>query len=145
MSTLKEARNDSYANYQGKEYKAGRRFGETQIVLFSRDSEDLNLGFETFAEGKYRKEVEPNEIESAYDAQSYAIYQGIQFQVVNISGDDVLLYHSGPSSRAEELGFRMVDRFEYEKLVKRSELEKIWEELHPIWGFQLPKEPEVNQ
>lgn len=142
---MQEARNDSYAIYQGKEYKAGRRFRETKIVLFSRDNAELNFGFEEFANGRYRKEVEPSEIESAYDVISLALYQGTPFQVMKITGDDILLYHSGPSSRAEELGFRMVDRFEYEKEIHRSELEKMWEERTPLWGFQLPNKPDDNQ
>ncbi|MCX7569430.1 hypothetical protein OS242_05610 [Tumebacillus sp. DT12] len=142
---MQEARNDSYAIYQGKEYKAGRRFRETKIVLFSRDRTDLNYGFEEFANGRYRKEVEPNEIESAYDVISLALYRGLKFQVINIDGDTILLYHSGPSLEREELGFRMVDRFEYEKEVHRSELEKMWEERTPLWGFQLPKQPDDNQ
>lgn len=124
---MEEARSSTYARYKGKEYSAHRPFRKTNIELLSTDPADLESGFVEFTKSTYFKEVGPNEIESAYSVTTYALYQGTQFQVVNISGDEVLLYHSGPNSRAEELGFRVVDRFEYEKL-------------EPIWGFQLPKE-----
>lgn len=138
---MKEARNSTYARYKGKEYRAHRPYRQNNIELISTDSTDLPSGFVEFSKGCYYKVVAPSEIESAYSVTSYALYQGTQFQVTNSTGDRVLLYHSGPSLQAEELGFKMVDRFEYEKEVDHSELEKMWEERTPIWGFQLPAEP----
>lgn len=130
---MQAARNSTYARYKGKEYRAHRPYRQTNIELISTDSADLPSSFS----------VAPSEIESAYSVTSYALYQGTQFQVTKTTGDRVLLYHSGPSLQAEELGFNMVDRFEYEKEVDRSELEKMWEERTPIWGFQLPTEPDT--
>ncbi|MCX7569210.1 hypothetical protein OS242_04495 [Tumebacillus sp. DT12] len=140
---MQAARNSTNARYKGKEYSAHRPYRQTNIELISTDSADLQSGFVEFTKGCYYKEVAPSEIESAYSVTSYALYQGTQFQVTKTTGDRVLLYHSGPSLQAEELGFNMVDRFEYEKEVDRSELEKMWEERTPIWGFQLPTEPDT--
>lgn len=142
---MNQARNSTFALYKNKEYKAHQDFHSNKIKLVSTDPKDLQLGFEERSPGKYFKEVYPQDVQSAYTVRSFALYQGTQFQVINITGDDILLYHSGPSPRAEQLGFRMVDRLEYEKVVERSELEKIWEERKPIKGFQLPNQTETNQ
>jgi hypothetical protein len=138
MTEMKEVRNDSYALYKNKEYIADRPFLETKIHLYSTDSEDVKRGFREYMAGRYEKAVEPHEIESAYSALSYALYKGHPFQVVKINGDKILLYHAGPSPTVEALGFEMVDRFEYELEVDRSEIEKFWEERTPLWGFSLP-------
>lgn len=139
---MKQARNSTFALYKNVEYKAHLDFHTNKIKLVSTDSKDLQAGFEERSPGKYIKVVSSQELQSAYTVRSFALYQGTQFQVIKISNDDILLYHSGPSPRAEQLGFQMVDRMEYEKVVSRSELEKLWEEHEPLEGFQLPKEPE---
>lgn len=142
---MKTARNGSYVLYKNKEYYGDRLYNQSKFKLLSFDSEDLQLGFREVSAGKYVKEVHSDEIQSSYSITSYALYRRLQFQVINIDGDTILLYHSGPSLEREELGFRMVDRFEYEKEVHRSELEKMWEERTPLWGFQLPNKPDDNQ
>ena len=141
---MEEVRNSTYALYNGKEYNAHRPYRQTNIELVSSDPKDIDSGFVEFSKGTYYKEVGPSEIESAYSVVSYALYKGTPFQIIKITGDSVLLYHSGPSLQAEDLGFKMVDRFEYEKEVDRREIEKMWEERTPLWGFQLPKDPETE-
>lgn len=137
-----QARNSTFALYKNQEYRAHQDFHSNKLKLVSTDPQDIQFGFEERSPGKYFKEVDPQDVQSAYTVRSFALYQRTQFQVIKINGDDILLYHSGPSPRAEQLGFRMVDRMEYEKVVERSEVEKLWEEHEPVSGFQLPKEPE---
>ena len=93
----------SYALYLGKEYLSGRGV-DGKIVLRSSSMEDVNLGFEEckpfyFRNGKERivclKFVNGSDVEAYYIKRTKAVYDGLEYDVVEERGNKIRLVPSG--------------------------------------------------
>ncbi|MFS0864284.1 hypothetical protein [Fredinandcohnia sp. 179-A 10B2 NHS] len=118
---VKMARKGNYTNYNGKEYKIVRT-KESEIFLLSNDNQDVEKGFEKYAEGVYQKKVNESELTDVFYVHPVGKYKGHEFDViVNQSGDKVNL-GTNNAKLAEELGFNRTDKFYYEKVVSADEV-----------------------
>ena len=131
-------RNGVWAIHQGREYEVIEH-GSNQYELFTTDSGASSFGFALDSTGNYCKHVTKIEIQSAYDVRYYARYRDLEFPVFQEESDKLLLGSGthGPDI-IKEYGFIEVDRFEYEKWVEKSDVEKFYEVKIPMWGFPAP-------
>lgn len=116
-----------FAIYRGKEYEASH-YKDDDYLLYSYEYSDLNDGFEDRGYKHFVKIVKESELQDFFLMNSKAIYKGTKVGVFEEKGDQVLIGTSGDKAFAEQNGFTEVDRYEYEKWVKRNDLEKMWEE-----------------
>lgn len=137
---ITKARNASYAVYKGKEYLAERDYEQNKIYLLSTDSKELQNGFLAITQHDFEKEVTVSELDSAYTVFTYAYFGGFKFNLEEIENEKGLLVHTGSHPHLHQLGFEMVEPHVFEKWVPLEELENIFEEKTPIWGFTLPND-----
>lgn len=127
MSNL---RRGQYAQYKGKEYEADYSFEDKTYTLTSLDKQDIEHGFELFAEGRYFRDVPASEIEALYEIETFGLYKG----------EKVLLFaywqgqyemRTGSRQLADELGFELAEPGIYRKMIPTDDIEQIWEEKTP--------------
>ncbi|WP_434778243.1 hypothetical protein [Neisseria sp. Ec49-e6-T10] len=137
-------RNDIYTTYNNREYVIARIDGHYELL--STDKEDLeNNGFSvyvlpeyTIVNGKkykfvnadrvsdnFYKIVSPTEVGEVYSIDTYGIYKNYKFSLSE-HGEQYTLWTSD-CEIAEKLGFDMLGRGDYEKLVPKSDIEHIYE------------------
>ncbi|OSI13726.1 hypothetical protein BWD09_12730 [Neisseria dentiae] len=119
-----------YTIYKSKEYRVTRRNGLAHLI--SNDPNDLNNGFierkpdESLNPRIFVKTVTPSEIGDIYEISTYALFQGFEFPIkYEENGEYILVSDYNPS--VEKLNFIRVDKYEYEKTVKKEELDLIYE------------------
>jgi hypothetical protein len=115
-----------FARYNGKEYEYYRNMDKT-ITIISRDSDDISLGFSK-CHDVYVKCLNIYEVEELYSVYTYGIYKG---QIVGIRTEENEKYNievSGSEDIFLRLGFEIIERGVYRKWIKKSEVERIWEE-----------------
>ena len=121
-----------FAIYLGKEYSAGET-QEGKIVLRSTDIEDVKNGFEPCKPFNIKyiqdkivcfKYVNSSEITEYYIIRSMAIYKGFEFEVVEETEDKLSIVAMGGDYREwVRLGMKFVERFVYQKWIKKNEAE----------------------
>ncbi|WP_434778240.1 hypothetical protein [Neisseria sp. Ec49-e6-T10] len=119
-------RNDIYTNYAGKEYRIFRdRYDK--YLLVSNDKSDIVKGFikEDDEDEIYLKEIFLSEGLEVYSIDTYGIYKNYKFSLSE-HGEQYVLWTSD-CEIAEKLGFEMLGRGDYEKLVPKSDIEHIYE------------------
>ncbi|OSI13718.1 hypothetical protein BWD09_12760 [Neisseria dentiae] len=119
-----------YAIYNGKEYRISKIDGHYEII--SNDEKDLEKGFIEYKPEKklnpriFFKIVIPSEIKEVYAINTYAIYKGFEFPVrYEEEGEYILVADYSPL--IEKLQFDRVDKYGYEKKVKKEELDLVFE------------------
>jgi hypothetical protein len=132
---ITEARNTSFAVYKGKEYQAEKDYERDRIFLLSRNPQDTKNGFVEVAKLAYEKEVTTSELDTAYFVYTFAQYKGFKFQISLIEEGKALLVHTSSDTPIKHLGFKWVEPHVFEKWVPVEELESVFEENRPIWGF----------
>ncbi len=128
-------KNGIWALYKGEEYEVIRREnGDFQI--FTEDKKASHFGFFKDQTDYYCKNVKREEITAIYEVRHHAIYKGLEFPVFREEGSKLLLGSGihGPDI-IKKYAFIEVDRYEYEKWVDRSEVERYFEVKVPMWGF----------
>ena len=90
------------------------------------DSEIDNTYVDQYHLGIYAKTIDPAELSEAYALLSYAKYQGYRISIAREVGDEYELYLSD-YALAEELGFDRCDKYGYHLMVKKADVEVIFE------------------
>lgn len=82
----------------------------------------------------YELEVSLDEVEQYYRKQLWGIYKGHTLDIIYENGDEYCLSggHINDYRIIEELEFQMVGRLEYEKMVPKSEMERVWWEIEEL-------------
>ncbi len=120
-----------YAVYKGKEYTSGEINGK--LILRSGSLEDLEKGFELCEPFIYgvtkekvvcRKYVDLSEVEDYYVLSTKAIYAGYEFWVWEETDDEIVIEAMDGDYRTWlDLGMKRVDKYVYQKRIKKSEAE----------------------
>ncbi|OSI13727.1 hypothetical protein BWD09_12780 [Neisseria dentiae] len=124
-------RYDIYTVYKGKEYRIGRVDDHYEIVGY--DPGDLDLGFIEYKPERksnpriFFKEVSPSEIGDVYEISTYALYQGYEFWIKREEENRYLLKGNKNITLMKKLDFQRVDKYGYEKLVRKEDLDLIYE------------------
>lgn len=132
-------RNDTYAIYNRKEYRIF--LSEEMAELISNDVKDLSNGFKEYRPERNHtipiltKTVSPSEIEEVYEISTYALYQGYEFWIKWASENEYLLDGNNNLTLMDKLNFKRVDKYGYEKLVKKDEVDLVYEKKELITGF----------
>ena len=116
-----------YAVYKGKEYKAFSK--KQKIMLISEEKDSLKYGFKlNVFKNYYELEVSRDELDKYYSKQLYCTYKGHVLDIVYEDDKHYCLNGNSFSddTTCKELGFKMVGRFEWEKLVDKSDVEQVW-------------------
>lgn len=130
-------RNDLYARYIGVDC----RFWETSnfyVLQTDYNKKLLSKGFRKYDDielkDKLYKEVAFNDIESAFEVNTFCTYKGFKFffEILLSTG----LCRIRPLSEAQNY-FKDYERHGYDPVyeVEERDLEEIWEERKPIDGF----------
>ena len=125
-------RNSKYALYRGREYEAaGGR--DNMICLYSYNDDDTKDGFTLSRAGHYYKIVHKSEIDEYYDITAIVKYMDHEFGIVRQEGDMLLLYNIGGNGPLySQLGFKQVNKGEWEGWVNIKDIQNIWEERRDI-------------
>lgn len=138
-------RNDIYTTLAGKEYEVSA-LSNGKVYLYSEDQADVVNGFQQSppsreiitVSGKrftmpienyqnlYQREITNDDNLEIYSINTYAIYQGREFQLCNENETEYLLWTSD-SETAHELGFQNISLGDYEKWVTKSEVKHVFE------------------
>ena len=124
-------RNDTYAIYNRKEYRIFLSEGMAELI--SNDVKDLSNGFKEYRPERNHtipiltKTVSPSEIEEVYEISTYALYQGYEFWIKWASENEYLLNGNNNLTLMDKLNFKRVDKYGYEKLVKKDEVDLVYE------------------
>ena len=117
---------DSFAVYKGKIYSAYTKNGF--ICLRTYDIKEVESGeFESF-KSNYSdvmgiKEVSPYEVTEYYEQRFKAVYKDIPVSIIVGNDDSVEIENTNlPWAVLKKAGFEVVNKGEYSKLVKTSEL-----------------------
>jgi hypothetical protein len=130
-----EVRNGSYGFYKGIPYKLIRKF-EGDFVLQARyEPEAIIQGFkpynhENLSNMMYKK-VLKDEIESAFYAETYCLYQGLKFKMDGTINERDRTYRIWP----------LFESFDALKITHRDDSTHFWvseEELNSIWEVREP-------
>ncbi|GGB67773.1 hypothetical protein [Fictibacillus barbaricus] len=116
-----------YTSYNNKEYSIGKE-GDDWVNLVSKDSKDLNNGFQPHPLDKavFVKKVSRNKLDKIYKITPYAIYKGYKLSIGGETDGKILL-GTGEVKIADALGFNRTDKYFYEKWIDNKDL-KIMEE-----------------
>ncbi|GFN30969.1 hypothetical protein [Paenibacillus xylaniclasticus] len=115
------------AVYLGREYEAGIK-GDGQIILRSQDAADTAYGFELYRGIVYVKVVPRTDIESIYLKHMKAVYNHIEFTILDERADELLLSTmQGDYIELKKLGFEVVDQGVYHKWVSEDQIERRFE------------------
>ncbi|MGC5327100.1 hypothetical protein [Brevibacillus sp. SYSU BS000544] len=113
----------NWAFYQGEEVKVIEH-SKNKFELFVRHPFLMHLGFKlNLSHGVFSKKVKKSEIDSIYYIDNKVLYKERVFQLSEMRGDSLLLFENDESAR--KLGFTQVERGEYEKWVKKEEVDCI--------------------
>ena len=74
------------------------------------------------------KKLSRDEVEELYDVRTHGIYKGHTVAVRDKDNNRYCIETSGSDNNFWGRGFEVVDRGVYRKWVRKSELEKVWEE-----------------
>lgn len=117
-----------YAVYNGIEYKVCQT--NPKIKLLSKEEASMEYGFtqDIIHDDIYVLEVTMDEVEQLYKKQLWGRYKGYDFPIICETDDMYCLFCGilNDSRIIDELGFKMVGRFEWEKEVPKSEMECVW-------------------
>ena len=132
-------KNNTYTIYSGKEYRLLKRSGYARLI--SNSPLDLDNGFTEKDPEKHLipriffKMVPPSEIEEVYEISTYALYQGDEFWIKWASENEYLLDGNNNLTLMDKLNFKRVDKYGYEKLVKKDEVDLVYEKKELITDF----------
>lgn len=126
---------DQYATYNGVEFRLTRlENGYATLTTKEAIYQDEKFRFIQYElpYGKidppiYIKKVKIGEISNAYDLSYKAIYKGHQFDAGVSNAPEIILFAdpSGDYHLPKSLGFKEVNKYEWEKIVDISEVEII--------------------
>ncbi|OSI13716.1 hypothetical protein BWD09_12750 [Neisseria dentiae] len=132
-------RNDIYTLYKGKECRIGRVDGHYEIVSY--EAESLDMGFTEYKPEKnlnpriFFKIVSPEEVGEVYDIGTFAIYRGYEFWIELEWPDEYVLLGNNNLVLMNKLQFKRVDKFEYKKIVKKEDVDLVYEKKELITDF----------
>lgn len=124
-------RNDTYVTYSRKEYRIS--LSEGMVELISDSVKDLSNGFEEYKFERNHtipiliKTVFPSEIEEVHEVSIYALYQGYRFWIKWVNENEYLLDGDNSLILTDKLNSKGVDKYGYEKLVKKDEADLVYE------------------
>lgn len=135
-------RNDIYTLYKGKECRIGRVDGHYEIVSY--EVESLDLGFTEYKPEEnlnpriFFKMVSPEEVGEVYSIKPYCLYQGYEFFILREENGHYILSEShtvtgGPL--IEKFDFKRVGKYEYEKAVKKEDVDLVYEKKELIPNY----------
>ncbi|MGC5327107.1 hypothetical protein [Brevibacillus sp. SYSU BS000544] len=126
----------NWAFYQGEEVRVIRH-SQKKFELYVRNPSLMHLGFKLNLDRVYSKKVKKFELDSIYYIDNKALYKERVFHLSDMKEDCLLLYGIGED--CEKFGFNQIDRGEYEKWVKREEVDCIWAARTPTEDLPLPE------
>ncbi|OSI14277.1 hypothetical protein BWD09_10985 [Neisseria dentiae] len=135
-------RNSIYTTYNGKEYRVVRRDGYARLI--SNDVIDLENGFterepeENLNPRIFFKMVSPEEVGDVYSIKPFCLYQGYEFFILREENGHYILSEShtvtgGPL--IEKFDFKRVGKYEYEKAVKKEDVDLVYEKKELIPNY----------
>lgn len=130
-----------YVIHNNKVYNATRDPETKEVILFTEDKSEKRNGFKRdwSVKGLYYKKVRIEEIQYAYHLNNYAIYRGER--VLIFGSKDDYLWITADREVAKKVGIPRIDKVSYEMLVNRKEIERLFDEKEPVWGFGKKDEP----
>ncbi|WP_147545792.1 hypothetical protein [Rubeoparvulum massiliense] len=130
----------NYAIYNNKEYEANKD-GETfEIVLITKDKHEKRNGFKKSKwADHFLKRVTIHQLQYAYRHQNYGLYRGERVVIFDKKGD--CFWIAADAETAKKVGIPRSDKFSYEALVNKSDIDEVFYEKKPIWGFEKKDEP----
>ena len=116
----------TYGIYKGEVHRIGFE-PDGKIVLFpNSDSEIDHTYADRYHLGIYSKIIDRSELSEAYSLESYAEYKGDKISIAREVGDEYELYLSD-YALAQKLGFGRCDKYGYNLMVKKADVEVIVE------------------
>ncbi|MGM7723473.1 hypothetical protein [Metabacillus sp. Hm71] len=123
-------RKGKYVLYNGEEYKFTNLNSHlNSIELVSNKPNDLNKGFNLYAENVFVKTVSLNDIEKLFYVYLYVRYKGKEFPASD-GKDGTILLDTSDAEIAKELDFEQTDKYQYSKYVPFQEVD-IFEKIEP--------------
>lgn len=122
-----------FAVYKGIEYETCD--DEHGLILVSEDEASKKYGFtRSVFDTHYELAVNLDEVERYYTKQLVGVYRGHTLDIIYENGDEYCLSGGriNDFNIYGELGFEMVGRLEYEKMVPKSEMERVWWEIEDL-------------
>lgn len=116
----------TYGVYHGEIHRIGLNQDGTISLFPNSDSEIDDTYIEQYHLGIYSKIIKPTELSEAYSLSSYAEYQGYKIEIARAAGDEFELY-LGDYALAQKLGFDRCDKYGYNLMVKKADVEVIAE------------------
>ena len=118
--------NGNYGVYHGAVHRIGFE-SNGKIALFPNSESEID---DTYADryhlGIYSKLIDWTELSEAYSLSPYAEYKGYKISIAREVGDEYELYISD-YELATKLGFERCDKYGYNLMVKKSDVEVIVE------------------
>lgn len=124
-------RNGKYGKYKGKEYRISEESND-MVVLVSNDSHDLKIGFEKYARrpSVLTKRVNKRELEGVYQITSFAMIDGMKFEIIGVDQNEVVIY-TYDESIAKKYNMERTGIHEYKKALNINDV-KVFEEKNLI-------------
>jgi hypothetical protein len=137
----------SYGIYNSKIYRLSKS-KEGKLYLFSWENDDGFIQVQKVYDyngilhsGRFKKEINANDLEDAYKLDCKVIYKGSEFDISSSMSDIIntnkLIIGTLDYPLTEELGgFERVDKYYYEKEVSFDEIDKFLEVKKPLFHFK---------
>jgi hypothetical protein len=84
--------------------------------------------FEKYSDDVFYLDVSKAEVENAFSVRTLGIYRGYQFDVHNINVENTIGIVIDNKSAFEDLNLEFRDRGVYQREIKITELDQLWEE-----------------
>lgn len=118
--------NGTYGVYKGKTHKIGINEKGELLLFPNSDSEIDDTYFDEYNTGIYAKIIDTADLSEAYRLLSYAEYKGHKTFIAREVDDEYEIYVNDYEI-AKELGFSGCDKYAYNMMVKKDEVNVIIE------------------
>ena len=116
--------NGTYGVYHGKEHRIGFE-SNGKIALSPNSDDEIDDTFvDLYHLGIYTKIIDRTELSEAYILEACVEYKGYKISIAREVGDEYELYLSD-YTLAEKLDFDRCDKYGYNLMVKKSDVEVI--------------------
>ncbi len=116
----------TYGVYKGEVHRIG--IDEEDIIHLypNSESEIDDTYIDRYNLGSYSKAVDPSELTEMFELSSFAEYKGYKISIAREVGDEYELWVADHEI-AKKLGFDRCDKYAYNMMVKKSDVEVIVE------------------
>lgn len=122
----------TYGVYKGEVHRIGIGEGDEIHLYPNSESEIDDTYIDRYNLGSYSKVVDSSEITEMYELSSYVDYKGYKISIARETKDEYELW-VGDCEIAKKLGFDRCDKYAYNMMVKKSDVEVIVEKTPLNW------------